>query len=445
MRWPLATVCVFYLVIAASYSLMIPAWESNDEADHVAYIEHIITHGDLPRIARANGHESHQPPLYYALAALWQRSLGIAGFAPDLPALRYANISSNRPTDQLLLGHDYSPEQRKQAVAVHEIRVFSIFLGLMTVILTYFVGRTATGRQQVGLAAAMFPILLPKFDVVMGTVTNDALVIMLSSLALLITLNVTTAAADRRRLLSALLGLVLGAAAITKTNALLLVVPFLGVVAFTGRLPIGRRMADTAVAVVGMGLVGGWWFVRNLELYGDPLAHEVTIQYLREWFPGFAAPASWTDEERFGFFVPEQLLKSTWYTGGWNQFYAPTLFNLILAFAAAICLFAAVRAFIAGRGASGEPLRGVTGIILGSAAVAGLIAVLLVAKETTQAEGRITFIGLAAFATLATLGAHEALPFRWRGLSVGLVLWPLLLGLYNLYVVARFVMPSRHL
>jgi len=424
---------------------MIPAWESNDEGDHVAYIEHIVMEAEIPRIARENGHESHQPPLYYALAALWQGSLGIPGFVPDRLPQRPVSISLTRPTYQLMLEHDYSPEQHAHAVALHEIRLFSIFLGLVTVILTYFIGRTATGNAQIGLGAAMFVTLLPKFDVVTATVTNDALVIMLSSLALLITLNVTKAAANRRLLLSALLGLVLGAAAVTKTSALLLVVPFLAVVAFAGETPTRRRLVDTAAAVASMGFVSGWWFVRNLDLYGDPLAHEATIKYLSEWFPGLVAPASWTDTDRFGFLVPEQLLKSTWYTGGWNQFYAPTLLNLILTLAAAVTLSSAVRAFIAGRGETGESLCGVTGVILGSAAVAGLMAVLLVAKETTQAEGRITYIGLSAFATLATLGAHEVLPFRLRGLSGGLVVWPLLLGPFNLYVVSTFLIPSRHL
>src|SRR5262245_27222355 len=64
----LTTICALYLAIAASYSLMIPAWESNDETDHVTYIQHILAHAALPRIASAYGHESHQPPLYYALA-----------------------------------------------------------------------------------------------------------------------------------------------------------------------------------------------------------------------------------------------------------------------------------------------------------------------------------------------------------------------------------------
>ena len=72
-----------YLALALPYSLLTRAWEANDELDHAAYIEYIVRHGALPQISGLNGHESHQPPLYYLLAAAWQKLLGIPSFTPS--------------------------------------------------------------------------------------------------------------------------------------------------------------------------------------------------------------------------------------------------------------------------------------------------------------------------------------------------------------------------
>ena len=79
-RLALLLISGVYLALALPYSLLTRAWEANDELDHATYIEYIVRHGGLPRISALNGHESHQPPLYYLLAAGWQKLLGIPAF-----------------------------------------------------------------------------------------------------------------------------------------------------------------------------------------------------------------------------------------------------------------------------------------------------------------------------------------------------------------------------
>jgi hypothetical protein len=181
--WFLAGICVIYLLLVVPMSLMIPAYEATDEAEHVRYVERIVPRGDLPTISLSNGHESHRSPLYYILAAIWQRLLRIDVFEPQPVNAAPLPVVPGRPTRALILSHDYNHEQRRAAIAVHALRAMSILLGLATVLLTYFGGKLVSGRQDVAAAAAAFVALLPKFEVVSATFTNDTLAITLSTQA----------------------------------------------------------------------------------------------------------------------------------------------------------------------------------------------------------------------------------------------------------------------
>jgi len=436
-----------YVLVTAAYSLLTPAWEANDEAAHVAYIEHVVDNNAIPRIGIEAGHEAHQPPLYYVLASLWQRLLGIPAFSPD-PRPREtagAPIVPNRASPQLMLSHNYTPTQRTHAIYVHELRAFSVLLGLGTVLITFFVTRVVVRTPEIAAAAAAFVALLPKFNVVSGTVTNDALVIPLCSLALFLALLylVGDAPSSTRRSAFALgMGAALGAAAITKYNSLplFLVLPF-GVL--LARVPVRRRLLDLALSVGAAAAVSGWWFARNLDLYGDVLARDASHGYLKETIPGLIAPVPWTDTERFLYFVPERLLQSIWYTGGWNQLFAPFLVNLGLSFLAAVAVFAALRALVVGGRRCGIDRR--AGALLVLSALAGLVSVLLVAKDANQAEGRIAYVGLTAFAAIAVLGLVEAVGGSPRVRRWSLALWPLILAIFNAYVITQFLVPLRHL
>jgi hypothetical protein len=47
-RLLLAGICGLYLLLVVPTSLMIPAYEANDEPEHVRYVERIVLHGQLP-------------------------------------------------------------------------------------------------------------------------------------------------------------------------------------------------------------------------------------------------------------------------------------------------------------------------------------------------------------------------------------------------------------
>ena len=442
----LTGIAFLYLLISLSFSLLTPAGETNDELDHVQYIEYIASHGSLPRINIANGDESHQPPLYYLVADGWQELLQIPPFHLELPGASLGDTSKPR----LGLSHAYTATQHRDAIYVHELRILSVLFGLGTVLLTYAAGKLATSQRSVGLAAALFVAVFPKEDVLSSSVTNDALVIFLGSLSLvLLLLWLRSAPTNPRRhfWLAIFLGISLGAAALTKFTALPLVGIFLiimiGVSILKSRSINGGFYFDAVLTLGGFFAVAGWWFVRNHHLYGQFLAERASNAYLKAWNPALIAPVSWLNSQRFLHFVPRVLSASVWYDGDWNQFLLPQWLSLFLSALAICCV--AILTYDVVRNRGGSLLRLPVASTVFGALLAGLVALLVVAKDTTQAEGRITYIGLSAAAVVLVLGIARVGRRGSLIWAIGLLAWPLLLLGVDIYVFIHYVFPTRGL
>ena len=434
-----------YLALALPYSLLTRAWEANDELDHATYIEYIVRHGALPRISALNGHESHQPPLYYLLAAAWQKVLGIPAYTPSAVPNPDVAADSNAGRRFLELLHNYTPAQHQDAVYLHELRLLSVLVGLATVLLSYGCARLVFARAEAALSVGLLVALLPKQLVVDSVVTNDTLVITLCALALFIFLLSEKARREsqepRRRWLMLGLGITLGLAAITKLNSL----PLAGLLLCLTAVPALRRwrlLADSVLAVAGALAASLWWFVLNKALYGQFLASRATLAYLKAWLPPLVVPVSWTNTGRFLHFVPSQLFRSVWYDGGWNQFDLPRWMNVLLWFLAALSMISAAVMLRAKRwrgalrpSVSGLALWGIAGALL-----AGIAAVLIIAQTTTQAEGRVGFVGLVGFAILLVLGTAPGTTQN-RLARAAVFAWPAALVAVNIYVFSNYLVP----
>jgi len=445
VKLALALVIAAYLVLSFLFTWWTPVGEANDELDHVQYIEYIVSTGSIPHIAIANGHESHQPPLYYLLGAGWQELLGAHSFRLALP---FAPTPPHGAVALHELAHSYTAAEHHDAVVIHELRYFSVLLGLGTVLLTYKAGVLATGRRSIGVAAAGLVALLPKELVVSSSVTNDALVIFLGSLSLVLLLSWIGqgGSALRKHLLASSLGLTLGAAVLTKYTALPLLTIFvvLMLVALLSKVRSVRdsRLLDPLLVLVGLFSVTGWWFIRNQHLYGDPLAQRASNAYLKQWLPALIQPVSWLDSQRFLHFVPSSLFSTGWYDGDWNQLRLPKVVNQLLWVAAALCVVIFLVSWIRTSAMSRERLF--VHLVLVGSMLAGLLALFIVAQDTKQAEGRVTYVALSATAIVLVLGS-SALFRSPNGKRVSLLAWPVALLAVDLYVLSTFVYPGRGL
>ena len=266
-----------YLALALAYNVATPLFEAPDERDHMAYADWLADGNGLPHLVddRDKVGEIWQPPLYYALVSIFIAPID----RPDLATI--APLSADWQAGLSRLAHYHTAAEsfpyRGAALAVHVARGVSAALGLITILAAYGMARRLLPRYA--LVAAALVALNPQFIFMSAAVNNDNLVIALCSVALWILVKLIVEAerplSSRKQIAwFAALGLVWGLAALAKLTGLTL-----GLVIGLTLLYWAWRKRSWRLLVVGglvtggvMLLVGGWFFWRNWQLYGDPLA-----------------------------------------------------------------------------------------------------------------------------------------------------------------------------
>jgi 4-amino-4-deoxy-L-arabinose transferase-like glycosyltransferase len=146
------------------------------------------------------------------------------------------------------------------SVAAH--RVVSCLLGGAAVTLIGLLGRKV-GGPRVGLVAAGIAAVYPALWMLDASLRSESLYLPLIALVLLLAYRLLEAPSGRR---AALLGLTIGFAALTRSEAVVLVVPALLL------LPGGRRLRLAAAVLAGCLVVVGPWLARNWIVFHQPTA-----------------------------------------------------------------------------------------------------------------------------------------------------------------------------
>jgi hypothetical protein len=339
-RTVLAGILVIFATLGVLYSVVVPPFEASDELWHYPMVKYIADHWALPVQDPANvgpwRQEGSQPPLYYALAAAFTSWIDTS----DLDAVRYLNphvdngVATPDGNINLVVHHparDFFP-WRRTALAVHLIRFLSVAMGTAAVYLTYLIVREILPDEPaLALGAAAVHAYTPMFVFIASAVNNDNLVVPLSSLALLMLLRLaryrplgevvsdpgdgaTPDGQGRTGLEShhptlaempigryLLLGIVLGLAVLTKTSSLALTV----LTALVVGVRAVRRRSWAEFFVGGLATllpllaIAGWWFLRNLRLYGDLTGFSAFFEILGTRDVPADLPQLW--RERFSF------------------------------------------------------------------------------------------------------------------------------------------------
>jgi 4-amino-4-deoxy-L-arabinose transferase-like glycosyltransferase len=126
-----------------------------------------------------------------------------------------------------------------------------------------------TGSRSAALLAAPLPLLVPQVGHVMGSVNNDALVVLVCAVVTYLCARVVTG--DLRWRVAVGIGVVLGIGLLTKVMVAFAVPTVLAAYLLASRAAwstwstrISRVAASMLVALV----VGGWWWVRNVLTLG---------------------------------------------------------------------------------------------------------------------------------------------------------------------------------
>lgn len=254
----LCLIIVTYCILGLTYAVETPKWQVPDEPAHYNYILYIVDNcrfpvlqmGDYPHQyleeIKAAGfpphmsvaplrYESHQPPLYYLLAAALYTATGFLGFE-----------------GQFLI-----------------LRLLSVVLGCLLLLVAYAVVKEIFPDEEfLALTTTSLIATVPMHIAMSAAINNDTLAELILVLILWLCVKSLKAGLTQRQVL--LLGFLLALALLTKTTiyalTVLSIVLALGVRA---RVDGMREFIRQLGFISGLALLSCWWFLRNLLTYGD--------------------------------------------------------------------------------------------------------------------------------------------------------------------------------
>jgi 4-amino-4-deoxy-L-arabinose transferase-like glycosyltransferase len=423
-NWFLLILLVF-LFQTINYARTTPPFEASDEAAHFLYAHNLLESRSLPVIVPREelptqpqrstlwAIESHQPPLYYALGALLIAGIDrsdIDAYLQPNPLIFTMDIVEDNPNKWL-----HPPERGAggdTARAVNVLRLLSMVLGAGTLWFVYLTGAEVSGRKWVGLLAAGLVASVPTFVAISGSVNNDNMVTLLYSAGVYVCVRAYAGFTWRE---VAALMLIIPLATLSKiTGASLYGLLFvtLGLAVWRGTVSRRKALQAFGVVVIAGGLIAGWWFLRNVDLYGDPLALEATQSlWARDYEIAETSGDAGTELLR--------VYRSFWFMIGHlhQPVYGPVW----------LYLYAGLLMLIAGaggvRGWRSAPVTAQDRFLILLTAVGLLGGMLAVGTRSVDISyGRLLFPMLAAFATMMIVGLWSILR---QPVIVGLALVPL--------------------
>ncbi len=420
---------IVFVIAASLYSIITPPFEMSDEVWHYPMVKRLADGDGLVVQDPANvgpwRQEGSQAPLYYYLGA----ALTFWIDTDDMPEVRRENphVDNGLITEDgnnNLVVHDYAREAwpwRGTVLAVHLVRFFSVLLAGAAVYLTYLIGvEVFPERRWLGLAAAGAMAFTPMFTFISGAVNNDNLAVPLSALAVWLMIRMVHESEEGKPTLrrSALLGVVLGLAALTKVSTLGL----FGLAGITMAVIAYRRkrwqtfFVEGPLIIVIAAAIAGWWYVRNQVLYGDPLGNNAFIAILGQR----ARPASlaqlWTERQGFmmsywGLFGGVNVPMDGWVYTVLNGLFVASIAGAV------ITLILRARREGAGLKTWMAPLLTLLWIASVIVPLSGSWA-----RTTWSSQGRLVFYALSALSLWFVAGLGAWLPERVGRVTVGAIL-----------------------
>jgi 4-amino-4-deoxy-L-arabinose transferase-like glycosyltransferase len=406
-----AAVVALFVILGTVYSLVTPVFETPDETFHYPVIDYIARTG---RLAEQHGseetlwmQEGTQPPLYYLLGA----GLTVWVNTSDLPEVRRLNPhawigrpdATHNQNRALHGGIDAFPWQGT-ILAIHLIRFMGVLFGAGSAALAYLLALTIWPENR---AAAVLTAALtafnPQFLFISGAVNNDTLMFLLGTWLLLLIARIWQEGITTRRAIT--LAMVTAAATLTKTSGLTFV-PVIGL-AVLARGWREKRWRPVLFTFLGMlaawAALAGWWYLRNWQLYGDPLAirahlaafgtREITLVELAgEWYG---------------------LWASYWAVFGWFNVLADRWVYILYGTVSAAAILGTiwwVAEVIRRRQPASLALPAVLGLQI-LITFAGLVQWSL---QTSGSQGRLMFPVIGAISALTANGLLHALPEHWQ-------------------------------
>ncbi len=409
------------------YSVTTPLFEAPDEQWHYAFVQYVATGHGLPvqtldqpqHLARQEG---SQPPLYYLLAAAatgWVDSSDYPGIVWENPHYGY-NVPGIVNDNKNLFIHTSAENMpyHGAALAIHIARLLSVLMGMLAVLFTYYLTlEILPGNALLAAAAAAVAGFVPQFVFVSGAVSNDSTIVATSAFSLWMMVRLVRSESEPRLADALLLGLATGLAALAKVSGAGLVLMGAGVLVYVwlrrSYAERARRLVFDLVAFAAVvSLVVGWWYLRNLVLYGEPTGTAMMTRIFGARETPLTGTALLTQLT--------EVWETFWIGFGWGNIRAnPWVYNAL-----GVGVVASGVELLLGllrrRTRLGEWRPTIAGLSVLAVWAVVVLAEMLLWMETTQApHGRLLFPVLPALAPLVVLGAAEWFPRRLARFGAG--------------------------
>ena len=313
-RLGLTSIVLGYVILALAYSVVNPLFESPDEFNHYDFVRYLIDRHELPVQTLGKRTEYFEPPLYYAISALMIGAVPAELSAPQVnPFFGYEAYRFGVDNKALYI---HSAQEafpyHGTALAVHLLRGFSILLGVLSLTIAFRALREVFRRPAIALGAVALIAFNPQFVLVSSSVSNDNLILLLSMLMTWLAIRIAQSGMTTRR--AVIMAALTAAAVLTKLSAAVLILVLLAGM-LIARTP-WRKWISTLMLVGAVGLIlTGWWFLRNMWLYGEPTGIRMW-QQIWDW-ENVAVKASDIGA------TLQNLWTSYWGRFGWGQIVLP--------------------------------------------------------------------------------------------------------------------------
>lgn len=446
---PPALLLLGFVLLGLVYGLITPLFEAPDEQWHFAFVQNVAQGHGLPEQSLPLTHlarqEGSQPPLYYLAAA----ALTFWIDTSDYPAIVWENphygfdvpgvVNDNK--NLFIHTSQEAFPYRNTALAIHIARLLSLAMGAVTVYFTYRLTRlVAPHHDNAALAAAALVAFTPQFLFISSAVSNDSTIAALCAVALFLLVRALRGAPTVRG--AVLIGAVSGLCTLAKVSGLAMLVLALLVLAYVNRKNVRQLVIQSVAALAAFAVVAGWWYARNVLLYGEVTGTRRMI----EIFGGRVAPLTlegWQAQLR-------EVFETFWIGFGWGNIRAPewvyglVALGLLLALAG---LAVGVWRALARRAASKPKVPLLEWVapyaplfVLAAWVLIIFLALLQWMVQTQAPHGRLMFPALPALAALVAVGWMQLVPRPARMIAARVVT----VGLFGLAAVAAvlILMPN---
>ncbi|MFN8532329.1 MAG: DUF2142 domain-containing protein [Dehalococcoidia bacterium] len=410
-RLRLTLLAVGFAALAALTSAAIPLYEAPDETIHLDYVFALRQGSGLPVMTgdpatTVGGQEAFHPPLYYAVAALLALPADPTGYREAQRINWYQQFDRRQAGNANVVIHGAEPPG--PSLAIHLARLASVLFGTATIVFSGLAAREAGLGDGLALLTSAFVAAVPQFVFVSAVANADSAAIAASTATLYLALRLL--ARPVTNLGVVVLGAAGGLAAMTKVSGALSGALALGALILARRIQRTRRplLTDLALLAAPAALITGWWFARNVLLYGDPLGWNQMLILIDAIVRRDPSPSEILAET-------VKLRESSWALFGWGNVGLPDwayfLFDAVVLLGLVGWGWRLLRRPVDWRDGR-TPLPTAALLLVGWIAVYALFLARWIVVNEHGGQGRLWFPAIAAFSILLLSGLAALVPRR---------------------------------